>query len=220
MCERMVLDVMRCLRDISGWLGLSLSLSVGAAVVQVQDQQGQALADAVILVADGVSRSPQPVAAIMDQVNRQFAPQVLVVQVGQAVSFPNSDNIRHHVYSFSDPKPFEIRLYSGVPSAPVIFDRAGVVVLGCNIHDQMVGYILVASGQLPLQSDSDGLINLPDELLRAPMQIWHPRQVSGVEQLSPLSLPAPEQGVVRLSLNVHPPLTPRFDSFKSRFGRE
>lgn len=79
----------------------------------------------------------------MDQKNRMFIPHVLPVQTGTAVQFPNSDDVRHHVYSFSPAKPFQLPLYKGTPANPEVFDRAGVVTLGCNIHDQMSAFIVV-----------------------------------------------------------------------------
>ena len=81
--------------------------------------------------------------AIMDQRKLMFVPDVLVVQTGTAVDFPNSDQVRHQVYSFSGAKTFELALYAGRAHAPVVFDRSGLVTLGCNIHDSMVGYIWV-----------------------------------------------------------------------------
>lgn len=79
----------------------------------------------------------------MDQRNRAFVPGVLVVGVGTSVEFPNNDSVSHQVYSFSAAKRFQLPLYKGEPHPPVTFDRAGLVVLGCNIHDAMVGYIYV-----------------------------------------------------------------------------
>lgn len=79
----------------------------------------------------------------MAQQGKQFLPGVLVVPVGTSVHFPNRDSVRHHVYSFSPAKKFELKLYTGTPANPVVFERAGVVTLGCNIHDRMVGWIVV-----------------------------------------------------------------------------
>src|SRR5688572_29027248 len=93
-------------------------------------------------VAALVAAGPVPT-AIMDQQHGQFVPHVLVVRTGTAVTFPNSDNVSHHVYSFSPTKPFELGLYKGNVYPPVVFDKAGIVVVGCNIHDSMLGYIRV-----------------------------------------------------------------------------
>jgi plastocyanin len=87
--------------------------------------------------------SPRTGTAIMDQQDHEFVPHVLVVRTGTAVTFPNSDTVSHHVYSFSPTKPFELGLYKGNVYPPVVFDKPGIVVVGCNIHDSMLGYIRV-----------------------------------------------------------------------------
>lgn len=137
------------------------ALPVGASglAAELVDGQGQPLANAVLsLKGVGVSVHNEP--AIMDQRNKQFVPSVLAVRSGTAVKFPNSDDIRHHVYSFSPTKRFELRLYKGTPSEPVLFDKPGVVVLGCNIHDWMVGYVYVTDDPWFAVSDEQGRLIL------------------------------------------------------------
>ena len=118
-----------------------------AATVQIEvlDAAGKPVGDAVVFLESAQARRQvRPLAALeMAQQKKQFVPEVLVVPVGSEVRFPNHDTVRHHVYSFSPAKKFELKLYTGTPANPVLFDRPGVVVLGCNIHDQMVGWILV-----------------------------------------------------------------------------
>jgi plastocyanin len=125
----------------------------GAATLEVSvvDEQGKPIANvAVYATAHGSAasspstkeRAKRPT-AIMDQQEHQFVPHVLVVQSGTEVTFPNSDTVSHHVYSFSPTKPFELPLYKGDVYPPVTFDEAGIVVVGCNIHDSMLGYIRV-----------------------------------------------------------------------------
>jgi len=112
----------------------------------------------------------------MDQQNKAFVPHVLVVPVGTPVMFPNRDNIRHHVYSFSPAKRFELPLYIGTPAAPVVFDKPGVVVLGCNIHDWMVGYIYVSATPYFAKTGEDGRARLGDVPAGAyEARVWHPR---------------------------------------------
>ncbi|WP_428776556.1 hypothetical protein [Vibrio sp.] len=135
------------------------------------DQQGNALANVIVSRQASLPLTASPEPAIMDQVNKSFVPHVLAVQKGQLVSFPNSDNIRHHVYSFSQTKPFEIKLYSGTESEPIMFDKPGIVVLGCNIHDSMVGYIYVSDGEQLWQSDNNGDVTVPDEVKN--VSVWH-----------------------------------------------
>ncbi len=141
--------------------------------IRIIDQDSQPVANAVVSIPDHSITPDLSEIAVMDQVNKQFSPTVLVINKGQKVSFPNGDNIRHHVYSFSSIKPFEIRLYKGSNEAPIPFDKPGVAVLGCNIHDNMVGYIYVAEQELAEITDIEGqvLMTKPD---LAQVKLWHP----------------------------------------------
>ena len=102
-------------------------------------------------------------------------PYVKPVFVGSTVHFPNSDNIRHQVYSFSPAKKFELPLYAGIDAPPVTFDKAGVVVLGCNIHDWMIGYIYVSETPFYAKTGPLGTVSISD---MPPgdyvVRIWHP----------------------------------------------
>jgi len=118
-------------------------LMAGSLEIIVKDDKGRPVSDAVAYAAAGAASSASKKQTVVDQRDKQFVPYVTAVQVGTAVIFPNSDNIRHHVYSFSPAKRFELPLYSGVPAEPVVFDKVGFVTLGCNIHDWMIAYIAV-----------------------------------------------------------------------------
>ncbi|MGD0281458.1 MAG: methylamine utilization protein [Dissulfurispiraceae bacterium] len=144
----------------------------------VMDAAGKPVKDAVIYanpVTGGLSAGKQPLNAVMDQVNKEFVPYVLPVQVGTSVRFPNKDNIRHHVYSISPAKRFELPLYKGTPSSPVVFDKPGVVTLGCNIHDWMVAYIYVVETPYFTTTGKDGAAAI-HELPQGPyeVRVWHP----------------------------------------------
>ena len=147
-----------------------------ALSITVVDASGTALAGAVV-VAEPVAGAakPQPgQKAIMDQRNLEFVPDVLVVQTGTAVDFPNGDQVRHQVYSFSEAKIFQLGLYAGRAHEPVVFNRAGLVTVGCNIHDSMVGYIYVTDSPWYGRTGADGTVRLHD---LAPgeytVRIWH-----------------------------------------------
>lgn len=115
----------------------------GQLSVEVFDTSGAAIENAVVYV-EPESKGALPIApAIIEQRGKQFNPLVSVVQTGSDITFPNFDRVRHHVYSFSPAKTFELKLYSGVPAKPVKFDKAGTVILGCNIHDSMLAFIRV-----------------------------------------------------------------------------
>jgi len=138
-------------------------LSAATLEVQVRDRAGSPVADAVIWAS--IDGAPSPLArraAVMDQKDRQFIPHVLAVQTGTAVDFPNSDDVRHHVYSFSPAKQFQLPLYKGSPGAPVVFDKPGVVELGCNIHDRMSAFIIVVDTPHFGKTDRDGRVALPN----------------------------------------------------------
>ncbi len=143
-----------------------VSAQAARIAAQVTDSDGAPLADAVVSavpLSAPAPAHPKPDAAI-EQIDKQFVPLVTVIQTGTAVNFPNRDPIRHHVYSFSAPKVFEIKLYSGVPAKPMLFDKPGEVVLGCNIHDGMVGYVYIVDTPFFGKTDRQGRIvldNLP-----------------------------------------------------------
>jgi plastocyanin len=155
-------------------IGLAAHCALGANLhVQVRDPEGHPVANAAVY-ATPERPIPREAAlkAIIDQVNRHFVPRISVIQAGTSVYFPNSDNIRHSVYSFSPPKVFTLKIYSGVPANPVVFDRPGIVVLGCNIHDSMVAWLLIVDTPFFARTDGAGtatLTNLPagSYLLRA-----------------------------------------------------
>src|SRR6185437_13181076 len=117
--------------------------AAASLAITVQLPDGRPLADAVVTVQPIGKKlpPPAPVHAVMDQMNRMFAPEVIVIPVGSTVAFPNSDSVSHQIYSFSPAKRFQLPLYRGKPYPPVLFDRAGVIILGCNIHDWMIGYV-------------------------------------------------------------------------------
>ena len=153
--------------------------SARAFTVEVKDTSGESVEDAVVyavaLDADGEPlREPPPTA--IDQIDKEYVPYVTAVRVGTRVSFPNRDQIRHHVYSFSEAKTFEIPLYQGTPREPVLFDAPGVVVLGCNIHDWMKAYVFVTETPYFSVTDGEGravLAGLPARDYR--FEVWHPR---------------------------------------------
>ncbi len=142
---------------------LALATAAQAAVsVQVLDTTGQPVPNAVVYAepAGGAVLAKTPRQVEIEQKSKTFIPLVTVVQTGTPILFPNHDNVRHHVYSFSPAKTFELKLYSGVPGSPVVFDKAGTVVLGCNIHDEMVAYVQVVNTPFFGVTDRSGSVKL------------------------------------------------------------
>jgi plastocyanin len=140
---------------------MSAAASAASLSVEVRDKRGTAVQDAVVYaIPQGRDLAPARRTAVMDQKNRTFIPHVLAVQTGTAVRFPNSDDIRHQVYSFSAAKTFQLPLYTGTPANPVVFDTAGVVTLGCNIHDRMSAYIVVVDTPHFATTERSGRVEL------------------------------------------------------------
>ncbi|AEF05403.1 hypothetical protein ambt_19560 [Alteromonas naphthalenivorans] len=115
-----------------------------------------------------------PKTAIMNQINKQFAPHVLVVQKNTEVTFPNADNVFHHVYSFSPTKQFELKLYKEFTAEPLFFEQAGIVDIGCNIHDWMLGYIVIADSPYFLKTADDGNADISLPTGKYSVEFWHP----------------------------------------------
>ena len=193
---------------------LFLPLPAGAARIDVRilDDAGRPVADAVVSLSGPQARAA-PVGAprLVDQSDETFIPLVTVVPRGAGVVFRNSDTTRHHVYSFSPPKPFELVVAPGESSPPVRFDQPGVVVLGCNIHDQMIAYLYVSDTALIGLSGADGKVALPEVPDgRYVLHVWHPRQRPGRPDLEqPLEVAASDQNLdLSLALLPRMPGTP------------
>lgn len=158
-------------------VGMTGASTAATLQVEVQSISGKPLADAVVFLESREAKGlVKPlVGKEIAQASKQFVPQVSVVTTGTSVQFPNQDTVRHHVYSFSAIKTFDLKLYTGTPANPVVFDRPGIAVLGCNIHDTMAAWVVVvdtpyfggtaASGRVALD-------NVPQGSYR--LRTWHP----------------------------------------------
>lgn len=176
--------------------------------VVVGDPDGKPITDAVVMLEPVSGRLPvSPMSGVqIAQVHRQFSPQLTVVTVGTAVTFPNNDTVRHQVYSFSPIKAFELKLYAGVPAAPVVFDKPGIAILGCNIHDQMVAWVVVVDTPLHGRSAATGKVQI-DAVPAGNYQlrVWHSSLAEGSPPTTtPLSVGAADLEV-RTSLNTTGP---------------
>jgi plastocyanin len=209
---------LRPLLSLGAVLLVPLLAQAAAIEAVVLDDRGKPVGDAVVYIAGPARAAAAGATASMDQVQQEFVPYVLPVAVGTPVRFPNRDNIQHHVYSFSAPKKFELPLYTGTPASPVLFDRPGAVVLGCNIHDWMVGHIFVVPGGAFARTGADGRARL-DSLSDGPheVRVWHPRLKVGTETTG--QTVTPESGTREVTFTiglkrewrVPRPATPRYD---------
>jgi len=178
--------------------GVALAADV---VVNVRTPQGRPVSDAVVTIAaphTGPIRFPW--AYRMAQHNMQFDPFVLIVPVGADVAFPNLDTVRHHVYSFSRAKTFELKLYGREETRVVHFDKPGLVDLGCNIHDNMVAFVVVVDTPYAAKTDAAG-----EAVIRgAPagphaLRVWRPYLRAPDNALTE-TVTVPAEGAVRASV--------------------
>jgi len=182
---------MACKALLLGFLGsvtlFAFATRAAELDVAVRDASGRPVPDSVVIATAQHAVLPgatPPAPAVMDQIGKAFVPEVIVVRTGTPVVFPNSDNVAHQVYSFSPAKRFELGLYRGDPHPPVVFDHAGLVVVGCNIHDNMVGYIVVTDSPYFGKADKGGAARLTEVPAGDyDVTIWSPRLPRNVEGL-------------------------------------
>jgi plastocyanin len=202
-------NLMRRLYPLAAALFFTLcasAASAGDAAFLLTNAHGQPVADAVITIypqgfakAEGFKFDwPQE----MDQHNLQFAPFVLIVPVGASVNFPNRDAVRHHVYSFSPAKAFELKLYGQDQTRSVKFDKVGMVALGCNIHDNMVAFIKVVDTPFAAKTDATGQA-VVHGLPAGPIQlhIWQPYLKAPGNEIVRAAV-APASGVTREAIQI------------------
>jgi plastocyanin len=164
-------------------LGLVYANAATAVSVKVfvMGKSGAPSADTIV-VFDPLDGTPEPThdTAVIDQINKTFVPRVNVMRTGTAVSFPNSDRIRHQVYSFSTPHPFTLKLYAGSPRTEVVFEKTGMIVLGCNIHDSMVAYVAVVDSPYFKKTPDSGIAEMDLPPGRYRLRVWNPNMIMAI----------------------------------------
>lgn len=147
--------------------------------ILVQDAEGQPVPGAVVFLETATANPlGSPATVVIDQRDKRFVPRVSVIQTGTVVSFPNNDSVSHHVYSFANSNSFELPLYKGETRPSITFENPGLVTLGCNIHDSMLGYILIVDTPYFSTTDKTGiaLLSVPDSIFSPQgIRIWSPR---------------------------------------------
>lgn len=185
--------------------------------VVVSSVKGGAIADAVVTLralerAGKTAPATRPrlqvpvTPVVIQQLDREFVPRITVVPVGARISLPNNDAVPHSVYSFSPAKQFEFEVYVGSSPQVLTLDKVGIITLGCNIHDWMVGYVVVVDTPFVQSTDGRGDVsfaNVPEGDYE--LRIWHPQQKLG-DHTSQISIV--ETGRTQaVSIDVNPPRT-------------
>lgn len=194
------------------------SFNVEAATVNVSDLADTPLENAVVEVYFESASAPEAQSHNIVQRNATFHPRVLTVPVGSHVAFPNEDTTRHHVFSFSPAKTFDLELYLSETPPPIHFDQAGVVVLGCNIHDHMQAFIVVSDAPYVAQTNSEGKLTLPALPEGSHhMRVWHSRMDDSQTVWWEGDISDSENVAVNLELNAIPPQPPEPSPLQQRF---
>ena len=181
--------------------------------IQVSSDEGKFLPN-IGVVLEPLDKSNIPTNAqpqIMDQIDTQFVPHFLIAQKSALVSFPNSDSIKHNVYSFSEAKTFELKLYRDRKPAPLPFEKQGEVILGCNIHDWMLGYIYVVDTPWFGKTDKSGLLNktLPEGEYK--LTLLNPQlQREDLDKSIKISV----RGHTKIQVKLMKPLLPKLDEYE------
>jgi plastocyanin len=171
----------RAARVLLVGLGLALMATpalAGSLTIRVVDSGGRPVSDAVVTLKPATGAAPRPrmeAAYRVTQQDTQFHPFVTVVPSGATVAFPNLDPFRHHVYSFSPAKRFELKLFARDQTRSVTFEQPGIVAIGCNIHDSMSAYIFVTDTVWTTRSPASGSVTFGDTPAGPfVLQVWHP----------------------------------------------
>jgi plastocyanin len=184
---------------------VSAACAQGSIQVWLKDGSGAPIRDAVIMLqpSGGATLAPRiPRRDItVQQIDREFVPRVSIAALGTRVTFPNQDVVQHSVYSFSKAKSFEIPIYAGDSPQTIMLDKAGVITLGCNIHDWMVGYIVVVDAPIAAVTKADGIVSIPDlPQGKYVVKVWHSQLKTG-EFMQEVRLAGGEQRVdIKLEL--------------------
>lgn len=200
-------------RLIFGLLALCAAGAVQAAdlTVVIRDSNGRPVQDAVVMADASGRAAPPPARFVINQRDMQFVPWVLVIPVGSTVEFGNLDPYRHHVYSFSPAKKFELKLFGQGETRPVRFDRTGLVSIGCNIHDSMQAFVQVVDTPFARKSDQTGRVTLrglPAQIRQ--IRIYHPLLRAPGNQLA-VAVDASRDATVPVTVRLRRPAPTHHD---------
>ncbi|CEP36434.1 Putative uncharacterized protein [Halomonas sp. R57-5] len=195
-----------------------LGSTANAAQITVRSADGQPLEDAVVEVYYDTAAGNPPQEENIYQRDAAFHPKVLTVPTGSYVAFPNQDTTRHHVYSFSSAKTFDLNLYLQETPPPVQFDQPGIVVLGCNIHDHMQAFIVVSDAPYAATTNAEGSLALPTlPSGEHRVRVWHPQLDDSQQLWWEGNVSDTDQLDVSLELNALPPPAPTLSPLQQRF---
>lgn len=179
--------------------------------IRIADPAGKRVEDAVVMLEVPQARAAQPGRYLITQKDLAFIPLVLVIPVGSTIDFGNLDQVRHHVYSFSPARKFELKLFGHGEKHPVRFDKPGLVAIGCNIHDSMQAFIQVVETPFAAKTAKDGTVVLRDVPPGSfKLRIYHPRLRAPANELA-LSVDTRTTASLPITVRLRPPAPKRHD---------
>ncbi len=197
------------------------SLAAAEIRVTVRTPAGAAVRGAVVELRSPATAAPLPRAAgdtpVIRQRDQRFVPEVVAIKPGDSVRFPNDDPVMHHVYSLSPTKPFELPLYGNDEIPAIAFEREGIVRIGCNIHDNMRGYIYISDAYAFGVTADDGAFTFGQVAAGDyDLTVWHPRMRDGdrVGERA-LAVTSGERQAVDVTVDARP----RHDAGTNRYER-
>jgi plastocyanin len=183
--------------------------------VRIIDARGEPIPNAAAPPGDTASTPSLSDKAVIDQNFETFFPLVTILPVGGSLTFHNSDRTMHQVYSFSKIRQFEFEVDVGHTSPPVVFDKAGIAAIGCNIHDQMITYVVATDNPLTKLSDEHGAVHFAGlSPGNYEASVWHPDLAPGAEGPSQSLALGTQDGQLAFALK----LTPRHMAHMSHMG--
>ena len=165
-----------------------LALTSAARAAEVRGRlSGERAAPGVVYAADGAPAETAPQAhAVIRQQHLKFMPQVLPVVKGTTVDFVNQDSTAHNIFSPEEAEPFDLGTFGeGIRSH--LFRTPGPHVILCNVHLEMVAWVLVLPTAAFAAVAPDGSFALALPPGRHKLVLWRPRMP---EQSREVEVPA------------------------------
>ena len=186
----------------------------GSVAIERRGRPAAGVEDVIVSFASATVELPVAATEVFEiaTVGKQFEPRVLAVSMGSRVRFPNRDAILHNVFSVSRPNAFDLGLYAESPGSEVTLEHPGLVRVFCNVHREMVAYVLVLETPYWSSPDPDGrfrLDNLPEGA--GTLTVWHERADAVIKELS---IPSAEAIAVTLKVSK-----PRVPDHKNKNGK-
>jgi plastocyanin len=187
--------------------------TVSGRVLLVENGTPRRDASNTIVWIEGVHRGSAVSRGEMKSSTKRFLPRVVAVSREATVEFPNVDPIYHNVFSVSGGNRFDLGLYRSGVSKSKKFEESGLVRVYCNIHPQMVGFVMVVDSDAVAVTGPDGSFRF--EGVPAGAHVLHAWHEEGGEIRLPLSAGAADPLTIRIDVSGFRP-----EPHKNKYGKD